>query len=110
MKFVCLDCKKTFVYPAKKIDNWIPSIFPTIPQTTDATVVSQPQKTVETHVCPYCHSLNIDDQVEPQPDITSVISVPIEEVDAKLKEGYAVRELYAKTATLVKLEKKAISV
>jgi hypothetical protein len=59
--------------------------------------------------------LNFEEQTEPQPEIKSVISVPIEDVDAKLKEGYVVKEfyfvpvgkfLYAKMATLVKLEKK----
>ena len=37
-----------------------------------------------------------------QVEITAVVSVPIEQVDDKLAEGYLVHELYAKTATLVK--------
>lgn len=40
-----------------------------------------------------------------EPSITSVISVPIEEVDSKLKDGYEIKELYAKTATLIKYQK-----
>lgn len=100
MKFVCLDCTKTFVYASKLIRNDVSIGMNTAPIT----------KSAEYHVCPYCQSLNIDEQVEPQPEIKSVISVPIEEVDVKLKEGYVVRELYAKTATLVKLEKREVSV
>jgi hypothetical protein len=91
MKFVCLnpECKKTFVYPAKLLHD----------------ASSPPWGVVEKHVCSYCLSLNIDEQPEVEFKICSVISVPIEDVDAKLKEGYVVKELYAKSATLVKLDK-----
>lgn len=100
MKFVCLNCKKTFIYCAKVTDY--------NPTTKDGVPIQNmiPSSTIEAHVCPYCKSLNVDEYVEPQPNITSVISISIEEVDTKLKEGYVVRELYAKTATLVKLDKK----
>jgi hypothetical protein len=59
---------------------------------------------IEKHVCPYCSSADIS--IAPEEDITSVKSVPLEEVDTYLKEGYKVRELYAKTATLIKTEAK----
>jgi len=61
----------------------------------------------ETAVCPICHSLNFSEAVEVEADIVSVKSVPLEEVDGMLAQGYKVRELYAKAATLVKLEAKA---
>lgn len=64
---------------------------------------------VETKTCPYCIAENthIDEYVEPQESVTSVKSVDLAQVDDYLKQGYVVRELYAKTATLVKLEVKA---
>jgi len=97
MKFECLDCHKKFVYPTKKIEQLFP-----------VEGAHYPTKIIEAHVCPYCESLNITEYIEPQPDITSVISIPIEDVDAKLKEGYVVRELYAKTATLIKQQVKEV--
>lgn len=87
MKFLCLDCKKTFVYAATLATDDLKGV-------------------IERHVCPYCLGINIDEYVEAKPEIASVISIPIEEVDAKLKEGYIVRDLYAKTCTLVMLAKK----
>ena len=56
--------------------------------------------TLASHVCPECHSAEIS--VAPEENIVSVKSVPLEEVDTWLAEGYKVRELYAKTATLIK--------
>ena len=103
MKFICLDCKKRFVYAAKKT---VPSDQTEKSLLTVAGNLTVLASQLETHVCPYCGSLNIDEYIELQGEIISVISVPIEDVDVKLKEGYVVRELYAKTAILVKLEKK----
>ena len=103
MKYECLDCKKTFIYAAKKTTLLISDAKDLLVAMRNLTI---PSSQFETHVCPYCQSLNIDEQIETQPNINSVISVPIEDVDAKLKEDYVVRELYAKTATLVKLDKK----
>jgi hypothetical protein len=69
--------------------------------------VTKPQRddefeSEETSVCPFCGGLEFDEFVEPQPQITSVKSVNIEDVDALLKDGYVVLEVYAKTANLVK--------
>ena len=92
MKFKCLNekCNHPFIYAAKTIE------------TTDA----HPTTVTETYVCPYCLQKNFDEFVEPQPQIVSVKSVPIEDVDALIKEGYVVLEVYAKTANLVKREQK----
>jgi len=60
---------------------------------------------LETPVCPICQSVVYDEYVLGQKTITSVISVDLADVDARLKEGYVVESLYAKTATLVKKEK-----
>jgi len=90
LKLVCLDCKKTFVYVAK----------------FDCEIPGPNDGVVQKSVCPYCLSINIDEYTDQKPEISSVVSVPIEEVDAKLKEGYVVKDLYAKTATLIKLAQK----
>lgn len=62
---------------------------------------------VETKHCPFCMTANYEEYTEAQPDITSVKSVDLSQVDDYLKLGYTVKELYAKTATLVKLEVKS---
>ena len=57
---------------------------------------------LEVPVCPICETRIYSEYVLDKKQITSVISVDIAEVDTKLKEGYEVESLYAKTATLVK--------
>jgi len=59
---------------------------------------------LEVPVCPICETRIYAEYVLDKKAITSVISVDIAEVDNKLKEGYEVELLYAKTATLVKRE------
>jgi len=95
MKLQCKNekCGKTFLYTAKR------SL--TIPQEKENEFDS-----IETHVCPFCKSPEFDEFVEPQPQIVSVKSVPIEDVDALIKEGYVVLEVYAKTCNLIKKEVK----
>jgi hypothetical protein len=56
----------------------------------------------EIPVCPLCFSRIYTEYVIDASIIISVISVPIDDVDIKLAEGYEVEALYAKTATLVK--------
>ena len=96
MKFICLnpECKKTFLYTGKLIANDVSIGMNTAPI----------MKSLETHVCPYCHALDFEEAVETVPieKIASLKSVSIEEVDALLKEGYEVREVYAKNAILQK--------
>ena len=58
--------------------------------------------TLEHPVCPICVSRIYAEYVLDKKRITSVVSVDLSEVDSKLKEGYEVDNLYAKTATLVK--------
>jgi len=106
MRFKCNNekCGKTFIYPAKKTDAADPEkgLFTAIAGMMCA------ESKIEIQVCPYCQSLNFDEiEVEKptQPEITSVKSVSLDEVDGMLKEGYVVENLYAKTATLVKREK-----
>ena len=55
----------------------------------------------EIPVCPHCYIKTYAEHVI-DTKITSVISVELDKVDAKLAEGYEVESLYAKTATLVK--------
>ena len=103
MKFVCLDCKKTFIYPATLTEQ--------LPQSTVSQVDSvvpdhsvYPTNIRTVHVCPYCRSLNIDEFVESHPTIVSVKSVELDKVDEWISQGYQVKELYAKMATMVKKE------
>jgi len=86
MKFECLKCGKTFLYPA-------------IHTTTVSIESNEP---LELHVCPYCKSLDIDEISEKSAKIVSVACVDLGQVDQKILEGYEVRELYAKTTTMVK--------
>lgn len=97
-KFQCLNeaCGKLFMYPAKITIN-LKGIGKGY---IDGDVV-------EHHVCPYCQSFDIEEytpEPAPQPQITSVVSVELSQVDSYLKMGYVVRELYSKSATLVKME------
>ena len=62
----------------------------------------QPDENLEIPVCPICTTRIYSEYVLDKKQITSVISVNLDEVDSKLKEGYEVESLYAKTATLVK--------
>jgi len=57
---------------------------------------------LEIPVCPICETRIYSEYVLDKKQITSVMSVDLSEVDNKLKEGYEVESLYAKTATLVK--------
>ena len=94
MKYVCLECKKTFLHCAKFTDNNVSIGMNTAPIT----------KSFETYVCPYCKSLDVDEFVESHPAIASVKSVELDKVDEWISQGYQVKELYAKMATMVKKE------
>ena len=60
----------------------------------------------EVKLCPEenCLSRHIEEYVEPKPEISSVVSVDLAQVDSYLAKGYVVHELYAKTATLKMLK------
>ena len=63
------------------------------------------ETTIESHVCPFCSSLEITEVEKTQPTIESIISVKICEADALIKQGYEVKDTYASTVTLIKKEK-----
>lgn len=92
MKYKCLNdqCEETFLFPAKRTS-------------TTYNARSLAEVMVEKHICPYCYSEDIDEIKLEQEKITSLVSVPIEEVDALIKQGYMVHETFAKTATLKKI-------
>ena len=99
MKYQCAGCKRVFLHPAKRITEELSLVvIDTSPQIRVA-------NSMEKHACPYCQSLDLTEYQEP---IASVKSVDIAEVDALLKQGYAVHELYARTATLIKKEAKSV--
>jgi hypothetical protein len=96
MKFQCKnpECKKTFLYAGKLIANDVSIGLNTAP------II----KSFEIHVCPYCHGLDFEEVVEPLSieKIVSVKSVELDKVDEMIGQGYEVKELYAKTATMIK--------
>ncbi len=83
MRYQCQKCLKTFPFP-KTIRS------------------GNENQWSEYETCPYCSSIDITEYTETQPEINSVKSVDISQVDDYLKLGYTVKELYAKTATLIK--------
>lgn len=87
MPFQCLNCKKVFVYPAKLTFD-----------------IADPNGVVERHVCPHCLSIKFEETPEQLGKIVSVKSVDLAQVDEMIVQGYEVKELYAKTATLIKKE------
>ncbi len=93
--FKCLDfdCGKSFQYTAKMTETT------ETPTKTETEIFA-----IERHVCPHCGSLEFV-ELNDNELITSVVSVPIEGVDDYLTKGYIVKELYAKTATLIKIKK-----
>ena len=77
-------------------------IFEHIAKEITSTIDGDNTTTLECPCCPLCVSRVYIEYVLDKKHITSVISVDLSEVDAKLQEGYEVEALYAKTATLVK--------
>jgi hypothetical protein len=96
MKFQCQnpECKKIFVYAAKRTS-------------TEYNPNYSVKDLLETHECPFCKSPNFEEYAEPKviEKISSVKSVELVEVDEWIAQGYEVKELYAKTATMIKKEK-----
>jgi hypothetical protein len=103
-QFICSKCKEKFHYPAKLGLLTVSIIFQS-PNTTTDNIYQGNTKTAtenfEVQVCPFCKSLTFTEYVEPEADITSVLSCDLGAVDGFLKQGYIVKELYAKTATLI---------
>lgn len=87
---------KQFLYAAKKIEVNIEG--EAAPITT----------TFETHVCPYCHSLNFSEaQVEQiqQPKMVDIVECEVPLVKAYLEKGYVVLDRYAKSIRLALYDK-----
>ena len=104
MKYQCSKCNEVFTHTAK-------IVVADAKEGSSAIIMSvNPLLFVasysETAVCPFCHNIKFSEYVEPEADIVSVKSVPLEEVDGWLLQGYIVKDLYAKTGTLVKKEVK----
>jgi hypothetical protein len=91
MQYQCDNCQKLFHHPRKLTENV---------EYIQAT--GQPHITRETYVCPHCNNIDFTEYVEAQPDIISVKSVSLDDCDAWITQGYKVKELYAKTATIIK--------
>lgn len=99
MRYQCNSCKKAFMFTAKQT---LPLGEECIADNYKKDAFIRPS--IEVQVCPYCSNIDISEFVEPLPEITSVKSVDLAQVDDYLKQGYTVKELYAKTATLVLLK------
>jgi hypothetical protein len=101
----CLNpsCGREFLYAAKKVRN-DKDVEHLKKEGIEPIFIEYPT-TIETHICPFCASLEIAEVEKTEPQIESIIKVPYEEADAKLKEGYEVKEVYANTVTLVKKAK-----
>ena len=99
LKYQCLKkgCEFKFLFPLKNIETEL------LGKDSESPLTS----TEESLVCPKCRSNYFDEIEKVEDKISSVKSVPLEEVDALLKKGYVVKELYAKTATLIKKETKS---
>jgi hypothetical protein len=99
----CLGCGKEFLYAAKlTVQSQVQVL------NDDKTAIvrsySYPE-TVEYHICPYCKSPDLREVEETLPRIESIINVKIADADAKLKEGYEVKDTYAASVTLVRKAK-----
>lgn len=96
MKYQCQNptCKKTFIYAAKRTS-------------TEYNPNLSVKDLLEIHECPFCKSLDFEEYIEPKTieKISSVKSVELEKVDEWITQGYEVKELYAKMATMVKKER-----
>lgn len=95
----CLGCGEEFLYAAKRLTFDIP-----LRPGQSIVLPSNPtgyEPRIETHICPFCHGLDLREVEETQP-IESLVQVGYDEVDAFLKKGYEVKESYASKVTMVK--------
>jgi hypothetical protein len=107
MKYQCVDptCKAIFHYPAKKTELKI-TMNLTFKENDDMKVQTQNTEGLETHVCPVCKGMFFMEYDEPQPDIISMKSVDINQVDEYLKQGYKVKESSTTKACIIKVAPK----
>jgi hypothetical protein len=99
-----LKCDKghVFLTPAKMIERFVNDITPEVLQ--DLKIVPL---TKETPICPHCNSPSFtvqEELVAVKGEITALLSVPNNEVNSKLAEGYKILEdkIYAKETVMVK--------
>jgi hypothetical protein len=124
LKYIC-ENGHTFTHPAKKITPMFPAelithlntLLEAVPDDKDLLVLAQlfvemkkvfSEGSFETFVCPYtdCHNVKFSEFIEPIEELEDVISVEYVNVGAKIAEGYKVKEIYAKSVTLVKPKKR----
>lgn len=118
MRYQCEKCNKTFSHPRKQIDHYGKDV-KTLNFSLNGEKISKEQLAYlrtelsrfalsadylenETYVCPFCDSMAFKDFDAPKPDIVSMKSVDIKEVDELLKQGYKVKESSTTKACLVK--------
>jgi hypothetical protein len=92
MKYECCKCKELFTHTAKEVNH----------KTVGIVDGFEDYENYETQVCPFCHNVKFTEFVEPEVELEDVISVEYVNVGAKIAEGYKVKEIYAKSVTLVK--------
>jgi hypothetical protein len=102
MKYECCTCKELFTHTAKQVLYQYTTIQPTL---TDPSGVFLAES-VERATCPICGNIKFTEYIEPEVELEDVISVEYVNVGAKIAEGYRVKEIYAKSCTLVKPKKK----
>jgi len=105
MKYQCVDpkCKAIFSHPTKQTKLTM-TLSINLKDEEDMKMQTQNTEGIESHVCPVCHGLFFMEYDEPKPEISSVVSIELAQVDSYLAKGYVVHELYAKTATLKMLK------
>lgn len=98
----CLNpsCGKEFLYAAKKVRN-DKDVEHLKKEGIEPIFIEYPT-TIETHICPFCASLEIAEVEKTEPRIESIVSVKIAEADEWIKKGYEVAGMYASTVNLVK--------
>jgi len=105
MKFQCLSCQKRFVYPAKKMEP-LGSDDKALAFKTGELIIVNSQ--LETHVCPYCQSLDFDEAPPEQaPRMTDMVECEVSAVPAYLGKGYVVLDRYATKIRLAKYEEES---
>jgi hypothetical protein len=107
-KYQCGKCKKVFQYTAKQTHFLEPKDI----QIDEDTSVKAGD-TLESAVCPYCHSLDFSEFVEPvvvADVLEDMLAVPFEQVKEYLTKGYKelnrTSAVYAKGVVMLKTKPK----
>lgn len=103
MKFECLnpDCKKTFLYAAKHVHFLEPR---SIQETVYTSF--KLSDSIETLHCPFCGSLEFQEQsaASPAPKMLDMVECEVTAVKGFLDRGYVVIDRYAKSVRLALYE------